>query len=679
MTRYLNFYRNFQEYRSMSGLFKGQPKQAEMFSKASFMETNKKMYQHALDVAFAQYLDGRLRTGFEQFIMDFKDISLGKVSPIDQKKRTVTEVLAEHLKKELKAEQVSLEESDGKYKVMVDGKLYGILEEGLDSIQLKSATNTVLATIKKTGMVEVAPKKNFDTKEEEVQCQLMTALQHAYYIDPNRPHHKENIDAGKPHKRPNDNEAVYLPLQGSSAFFDNLDNYPTKLSLLIFGNKNAKGSGGNEAIDSAPFVQDLKSNGDGRVRVLCGSRPGTKDLMALVGGFVEGPLQDTLVNENLEEIFADSMFVGGITAQRLNSSKANEIKIAFEAAAEKHTDYVKSYLQQNPQKEDESNAQYSRRIIDGIKGDQSSALTVHVRKELSDHLALELYKKFCPDEYKNFKDIFVNEMFKNGREAMQRNESDLRAGSWGPQYTTLMHMVTSQDFLEKIKTKCGLAILNGLGKEDELKNRAMHDVVCFKKAFCDHAALVLEGINAELAQGKMVLTGGLIQQMQELAKAFKETYDSIPGAELANVQLAKGNFNLDKWQAREKAVQGSLDYYNSLITQMNKIQENIPGLNIAIMTIEQLQKLASCTPEELQKLEKSCTKQQLQELTTLAPDELERSIKRLAEVATLRVPQSSVPAPLTTSMKVADRVALINQKNPTDVQVQGIQKKQRPT
>ncbi len=272
------------------------------------------------------------------------------------------------------------------------------------------------------------------------------------------------------------------------------DGKPYHLPLKVLG-KN----GPNLAADAIILIQ----NGNNPIKLLTVHRPdGT---IAVPGGMNEDRAKATYTAELLEEVFSNALFSPDSMTESL-MNKLDTVTVGKEIQV--FLSQKKPAIHLPDMDSQQLPAEYLRAVLEIL--DQST-LTACEKAQLKTQLKCMLYKNLLPEHYAAFKSIAERELI----ELPQRvNQSDSRNTDYAWMETKPFVRVMDENTFSELEQKAGLTQLSG---GDDAENAQLHNLEEFwtgdRPIFCDHGALVLEGVSAAIQQGQLIETENLQQQI----------------------------------------------------------------------------------------------------------------------------------------------------------------------
>ena len=240
------------------------------------------------------------------------------------------------------------------------------------------------------------------------------------------------------------------------------------------------GAGENQAVDVLLFIQTPNGLKLLTIKRADGQR-------ALPGGFVEGQAFASCARELLEECFSAKLFEEGTDSlNKMNDrQRINEQDFDFiEKILIKHGVKLSSNLKK---------ADLKTVIRESIKAIKASTLTDTKKAQVLAEVKVELYKKFLPEQYRNFLNFVSSKLTLRKRVV---NKSDPRNTNAAWMTTQVAGGVTSKDELEAIQGECALVY----GAGDDAQDVALTDV----KRFCTQLSTTYSGhvalVHQEMAE-----------------------------------------------------------------------------------------------------------------------------------------------------------------------------------
>lgn len=308
------------------------------------------------------------------------------------------------------------------------------------------------------------------------------------------------------------------------------DGKPYHLPLKVLG-KN----GPNLAADAIILIQ----NENNPIKLLTIHRPdGT---IAVPGGMNEDRAKATYTAELLEEVFSNALF----SPDSVTESLINTLEI-IALAQPIHAFFSQRKLAIHlPDSKVQSPADYIQAVLDAI--DQHPA-TLCERTHLKTQLKCMLYKELLPAHYAAFKSIVENDLI----ELPQRiNQSDSRNTDYAWMETKPFVRVMGKETFSRLEQEAGLTQLSG---GDDAENAQLHNLEEFwtgdRPIFCDHGALVLEGVSVALQQGQLIDTKVLQQQIETIKERIQ--------TETATMALCASKKSVQHTSTRDKGAQNSV-------------------------------------------------------------------------------------------------------------------------
>lgn len=334
-------------------------------------------------------------------------------------------------------------------------------------------------------------------------------------------------------------------------------------------------NGMNKAVDPVVLIQD-----EGALKILSIQR--FDGSVALPGGMVENKnkVKGTCVDEILEECFSGSLFKD----DQANPSSMAIDRVNIELSILQNTilDILKFTSENMPPV-----------LFDGMKADLSSSQNIRLvlknldkiyGKDKIEHqrvqLKCELFKRLLPEKWALFHDSLDGKLTsldfgdaipcQNG---FIPNLSDPRNTNSAVMFTKPFGGVFTRDYLIKLAENCALEYEAG----DDASAVAFRDLCEFspsvKMCYSDHLKIVLSTIAIKLESDDLVLTDGLMKQIDLIESTIRSEANRIP----VMPEDAKDRNPRDVYLSREDLTQLRDDHSLTALTDASLIRNtNLP-------------------------------------------------------------------------------------------------------